>query len=56
MKEFRKALTAFGGGLAMAVGEAMKDGNLTLNEAIASVGLALTLAAAVYGIRNGDKP
>lgn len=37
---------------AAAIGNAMADGNLTINEAIASLGLGLVAGAAVYFKRN----
>ena len=56
MKEIRKALVAAGAALVMGLGEALKDGNLTVNEALVALGAALVLGAGVYQVRNGDKP
>ena len=54
MKEIRKALVAAGAALVMGLGEALKDGNLTVNEALVALGAALVLGAGVYQVRNGD--
>lgn len=48
----RKAILAFLLPLAGAIGAAMQDGNLTVNEAVASVGLALVTGVAVYATPN----
>ena len=56
MKEFRKALGAAGVSLVMAIGTALKDGNLTLNEVLVSVGAALVIGGTAYQLRNGDQP
>lgn len=51
---YRKAALAFAVPLIGALGASMQDGNLTLNEAVASLGLALVTGIAVYGTPNAE--
>lgn len=52
ISRYRKAILAFLLPLGGAIGASMQDGNLTLNETVASVGLALVTGVAVYTVPN----
>ncbi len=51
----RKALVAFVGSEAAALGASMLDGNLTASEAITSTGLALVTAFAAWRVPNSGR-
>ena len=52
MKVFKKALVAAGVGLVGALGTALLNGDLTMVEALASLGTGLLAGVAVYSATN----
>ena len=52
LKPYRKAVTAFAGTEAFALGTAMLDGHLSLAEIVAATGGALVAAFATWRIPN----